>query len=125
MTNYPVGDFLIRIKNAALAKNRKVSVRKTKLIKAVANALKKEGYLDNVKQTDGRVDVRLSFRHKEPVMLNLKLVSKPGLRVYKSFDELGKLKGPSVMILTTAKGVLSHKDAIKKHIGGEVMVELW
>lgn len=123
-TNYPVGDFLIQIKNAVLVNNRQLSVRKTKLIKAVANTLKKEGYLDNVKEEEGRIDVRLSYKKKEPVILDLKLISKPGLRVYKSYDELEKLKGPSIMILTTAQGVISHKDAIKKHVGGEVIVEI-
>ena len=122
--NYSIGDFLIQIKNAVLANNRQVSVRKTKLIKAVANTLKKEGYLDSVKEEEGRIDVRLSYRKKEPVMLSLKLVSRPGLRIYKSYDELEKLKGPSIMILTTPYGVMSHKDAIKKHVGGEVVVEI-
>jgi small subunit ribosomal protein S8 len=123
-TNYPVGDFLIRLKNAALARQREVEVDVTKLIKAVAVVLKEEGYLESIKEKDGKLIVRLTYRRKKPVLINLKLVSKPGLRIYQSADELTSRKGPSFLILSTPKGLMSSREAIKKRLGGEVMVEI-
>jgi len=123
--NYPVGDFLIRLKNAAMAERSVVSANKSKLNKAVAEALKKEGFLDEVKEEKDGLTVKLSFRKKEPVLLDVKLVSKPGLRIYMNVEELVAKKGPSVVILSTPLGVLSAKDAIKKKVGGEVIAEIF
>ena len=123
-TNYPIGDFLIRIKNAVMAGNRSVEVGSTKLIKAVAQILKKGEYLSELKEKDGRLVVQLSYRKKEPVLMDVKLVSRPGLRVYMSADELGKKRGPSIFIVSTSKGVLLSKEAIKKGVGGEVIAEV-
>lgn len=125
MTNYPVGDFLIQIKNAAMARNREVSVPETKLVKTVANVLKKQGLLDEIRKDKNNITVRLAYKKKEPVLLGLKLISKPGLRVYWDVDQLEKTKGPSMFLISTSVGILSSKDAIKKRVGGEVIVEIW
>lgn len=124
MTNYPLGDFLIRIKNQALARGVEVSVPKTKVVLAVANALLELGILREVVQEDDTIIARLSYRKKEPVLMNLKLISKPGLRIYASVDELKKLKGPKVYLLSTPKGIMNSKKAIKEKIGGEVIAEI-
>ncbi len=124
MTNYPIGDFLIRIKNAGLARRREVVMQETKLVKSVAEALKKEGYLLEVTENDGELVAKLAYRRKEPVLLDLKLISKPGLRIYMGVDELEKIKKPSMLILSTPQGIMSSKDAIKKRVGGEVLVEI-
>ena len=125
MTNYPVGDFLIRVKNAVLARNREVVVANTKLIKEVAKVLKREGFLESISEKGGELSVRLSFRRKEPVILGIKLVSKPGLRIYMGIDELEKKKGPSMFIISSPKGVMSSSEAKKKRLGGEVIAEVW
>lgn len=122
-SNYPVGDFVTRIKNAALSDARVVRVRKTKLIKAVAEALKREGFLSEVKEKEGELVARLAYVKKEPIIMNLTLVSKPGLRVYKTVEELEAKRGPEIYILSTSKGVLLSSEAIKKNIGGEVIVK--
>jgi len=122
--NYPVGDFLIRIKNAARARKRELVVSETKAIKAVAKVLEKEGFLEKVTREKGELLVRLAFHRKEPVLLDLKLVSKPGLRIYMGVEELEKIKKPSILILSTSKGVMSSREAIKKRLGGEVIVEV-
>jgi small subunit ribosomal protein S8 len=124
MVNYPVGDFLIRIKNACLAKKREVRVESTKLIHAVARALKNSGYLDEVVKKGKSLSVRIAYRKKEPVIMNIRLISKPGLRIYMSVGELEKVKGPSVYIVSTSKGVMSIEEAIKKRLGGEVIAEI-
>lgn len=124
MTNYPLGDFLIRIKNQALARGVEVSVPKTKMIFAVANTLVELGVLREVVEENGKIIARLAYRKKEPVLMNLKLISKPGLRIYASVDELKKLKGPKVYILSTPKGIMNSRQAMKEKVGGEVIAEI-
>jgi small subunit ribosomal protein S8 len=122
--NYPIGDFLVQIKNAVMAKHKIVETRSSKLIKNVANALKKEGFLDEVKEKDGKLSVRLTIRKKEPLLTNVILISKPGLRIYMSADDLEKIKDPYIYIVSTPKGVMTGKDAIKKRLGGEVIAKV-
>ena len=124
LVNYPVGDFLIQIKNAVLAGNRDITVRKTKLIFAVAKKLKSENFLGEVESVNGKLNIQLSYRSKKPIILDLKLISKPGLRIYASVDELESLQGPEVRFLSTPKGILTAKEAIKKRVGGELLVEI-
>lgn len=124
MTNYSIADFLIRLKNAALVGKKEVSIDKTKLILAVANTLKKERFLDKVEEKDGKVNVTLSIFSKKAVISNIKIVSKPGLRIYVNVDELESRRSPEMLILTTPLGVMSDKDAIKKRTGGEVIARV-
>jgi small subunit ribosomal protein S8 len=123
-TNYPVGDFLTRIKNAAMARNKKVSVQGSKGVVAVAGALKKLGFLDEVKNDKEILTVSLVFKNKKPALLDLKLVSKPGLRIYMDVREIEKKKGPSTYLISTPKGIVSSREAIKERIGGEVIAEI-
>jgi len=127
MTNYPVGDFLVQIKNAALSEKREFNLVSTKFIKAVADVLKKEGILEEVTldKEKRNVTVRLNYHKKRPVLIDLKLVSKPGLRRYMDVDDLKKKRGASFLLLSTPSGVMVSKDAIKKNIGGEVIAEIW
>jgi len=125
VTNYSVGDFLIRIKNVAMAKNKEVTVTSNNQIVAVAEALKKMGFLDEVKKEKGILTARLTFKDKRPRLMDIKLISKPGLRVYMGVDELEKKKSPSVLLVSTPKGVVSSLKAIKDRVGGEVIAEIW
>lgn len=125
MVNYPVGDFLIQIKNAARAHKRDFSLQKTKFIIQVAEALKRARYLDEVVVDGDNLNIKLSLYKKEPVLMDIKLVSKPGLRIYINSDELEARKGASILLITTPKGVLSSKEATKARTGGEVIAEIW
>jgi small subunit ribosomal protein S8 len=125
MTNYPVGDFLIRIKNAALGRRKEVAFPKTKMVLALAQALKKEGFLDEVKSVKNEVTVSLKYQKKEPAVLGIKLISKPGLRVYMNANELSKIRKPSVILVSTPKGILNAWQAAKQRLGGELVVEVW
>jgi small subunit ribosomal protein S8 len=122
--NYPVGDFLIRIKNAALSGKPEFEVVNTKLILLVAKALKKEGYLEKILKKDGSLSIRLAYRKKEPVLLDIRLVSKPGLRVYMGVSDLERIKKPSILLVSTSEGVMFSKEAIRKRLGGEVIAEV-
>lgn len=123
ITNYPVGDFITRVKNAALSNTKVIRVGKTNYIKSVAEALQREGFLSEVKEEDGEVIVRLNYARKEPVLMDLQLISKPGLRIYETVEELESKRGPEVYIISTSQGVLSSKEAIKKNLGGEVILK--
>lgn len=98
-------------------------MRKTKFIKSVAEALEREGFLSEVKEDEDDLVVRLAYAKKEPIIMRLDLVSKPGLRIYRSVEELESEKGPEIYIISTSKGVLSSSEAIKKNIGGEVILK--
>ena len=125
MVGYPVGDFLIRVKNAALARQKEVKVRRTKLIEATAKALAKEGYISEVKKVGDELSVSLTYRKKEPLMLGLRLVSRPSLRVYVGVEDLEKRRKPETLLISTPKGIVSAKQAIAARVGGEAIVEVW
>lgn len=122
--NYPVGDFLVRIKNASLARRKVVEFPSFKFVVCVAKALQKLGYLREVKVDKDVLKVTLSYKKKEPLITNVKVVSKPGLRIYMKSEDLEKIKKPSVFIVSTPKGVMSSKEAIDKNLGGEVVAEV-
>ena len=124
VVNYPVGDFLIRVKNAARADLKTISVHKTNLIRSVAEVLKREKFVRDIDEKDGILNVHLAYFAKEPLLMDIKLVSRPGLRQYKTADELEAHKGPETLVVPTSKGVLSHKEAITKRVGGEVIAKL-
>ena len=122
--SYPVGDFLIRLKNACMAGHKSVTVGKTKLIKAVAETLKKEGFLESLEEVEGKLVVHISYRKKEPILMDVKHVSKPGLRIYMGVEDLAKKKTPTVLIVSTSIGVMTAEEAIKKKVGGELIAEI-
>lgn len=125
-SSYRAGDFLIRLKNAARAYKSIVSLPNTKMVRAVAKCLIDEGYLLEEKVDDGTLTVKLSFDHKQPVLIDLRLVSTPGLRIYNDISELKARKSTSsILILSTPKGIISSKKAIKENVGGEVLAEIW
>ena len=124
-SNYSVGDFLIRIKNTAMARNKSLEYRAEKQIVAIADALKKLGFLDTVKKEKEILTITLAYKSKKPVIMDIRLISKPGLRIYMGADEIDEKKGPSTYLITSPKGIISSKDAKKARIGGEVIAEIW
>ena len=124
-TNYPVGDFLIRIKNAAQAKNREVTDSLTGKKLAIAKALEAADFIEDVKSKDGVLSLSLKFSHKSPVLMDLRLVSKPGRRVYYKLSDIEAKRGPSIFLVSTPKGILTTKEAKKVGMGGEIIAEIW
>ncbi len=125
-TNYPAGDFLIRVKNSSMARRTELSLASTKFIYALAKNLKEEGFLGEIKLEKGILTAKIAQSHKKPVLMDLRLVSKPGLKIYKSISKLKSRKvESSILILSTPKGIMSNKKAIKQNIGGEVIAEIW
>jgi small subunit ribosomal protein S8 len=125
LITFPIGDFLIRIKNAGRAKYRNVKFPFNKLAFQVAKVLEKEKMLSDVKKQENDLLVNLVYQKKEPVITDIKLVSKPGLRIYMDVSKIAEKKGSSFYIISTSKGVMTSKDAIKNNLGGEVLVEIF
>lgn len=124
MTNYHVADFLIRLKNAGMANIKEITMPTTNLINAVAKTLKEEKFLSEVEIKDGKITVKLAIFNKKPVLSNVTVISKPGLRIYMNVDELESIKTPDIYILSTPKGVMSGRQAIKNRVGGEVIAKV-
>lgn len=124
MVNYPIGDFLIKIKNASLARRKTVVIPYTKMIHSVSEVLKKEKYLEAVEKTGSDLSVKIAYFKKEPLLMQLKLVSKPGKRVYAKADIFRNHKGLSFFIVSTPQGIMTSKEAGRKNIGGEVIAQI-
>lgn len=124
MTNYPVGDFLIRLKNTALAGRKTMEVKNTKLISAVSKALMGMGYLSDVKISEGVLSATLVYKDKMPLLSDIILVSKPSRRVYMGAEEIQHFRSPYQMILTTTSGIMSSQTAVKKNLGGEILAKI-
>ena len=127
----PVADMLTRIRNANSAKHETVDIPASKVKKAIAEILNEEGYIKGYQVIDdgkqGIIKVTLKYgANKEKVLSGLKRISKPGLRVYASRDELPRvLKGLGIAIISTSQGIMTDKKARAKNIGGEVLAVVW
>ena len=127
----PVADMLTRIRNANSAKHETVDIPASKVKKAIAEILNEEGYIKGYQVIDdgkqGIIKVTLKYgANKEKVLSGLKRISKPGLRVYASRDELPRvLKGLGIAIISKSQGIMTDKKARAKNIGGEVLAFVW
>lgn len=126
-----IADLLTRIRNASTAKHDKVDVPASNMKKAIAQILLDEGYIKSFTvQEDGKQGViRIVLKYtagKTPVITGLRRVSKPGLRIYTSCEEMPRvMKGLGTAILSTSKGVMTDKEARKQNVGGEVLAFIW
>jgi small subunit ribosomal protein S8 len=128
--NYTIGDFIIQLKNAALTRKKELVTPYANIKKAVAKVLMKEGFLEAVKEdtVEGRkmLVVNLRYARRKPTLTDVKLVSKPSLRIYVESKEISKKQGRSeTAIISTNLGVLTGKEAIKKGVGGELLFKVW
>lgn len=127
----PIADMLTRIRNANSAKHDTVSVPASNMKKAIAQILVDEGYIKSYKVIeDGRqgvIEITLKYGpNKSQVLLGLRRVSKPGLRIYSDCENMPKvMKGLGIAILSTSKGIMTDKDARKANVGGEVLAFIW
>jgi len=126
-----IADMLTRIRNASNAKHETVDIPASNIKKEIANILLEEGYIKNVQFIDdgkqGIIRITLKYEaNKQPVISGLKRISKPGLRVYASKDEMPKvLGGLGTAIISTSKGVMTDKKARAEGVGGEVLAFIW
>ena len=131
VVNDPIADMLTRIRNAQIAKHDSVTMPASNMKKNIAKLLLEEGYIKSYEFIDdglqGNIKITLKYLDKkQPVIVGLKRISKPGLRVYASCEDLPKvLGGLGVAIISTSKGVMTDKAARKENLGGEVLCYVW
>jgi small subunit ribosomal protein S8 len=123
----PIADLLTRIRNGNLAGKSDVDAPFSKIKAEILRILKAEGFIQNYTQHDRNLRILLKYTEEgERVITEIKRVSRPGLRVYCSKDELPKvLNGLGIAIISTSKGVLTDREARQLNVGGEVLCTVW
>lgn len=127
----PIADMLTRIRNANTSKHKTVDIPASNMKKAIAEILFKEGYIKAFEEinNDNQGIIRVTIKYDEKgnkVIAGLKRISKPGLRVYASCEELPKvLNGLGIALISTSRGIMTDKEARQEGIGGEVLAYIW
>ncbi|NND80802.1 MAG: 30S ribosomal protein S8 [Gammaproteobacteria bacterium] len=126
MMTDPIADLLTRIRNAHHAEKIALTMPGSKIKSAIAKVLQDEGYIEGFEAgEDGgkpSLTIQLKYYEGEPVIEKLQRVSKPGLRVYKSAEELPKVNGGlGIAIISTSKGIMTDRAARSAGVGGEVL----
>ena len=127
-----IADMLTRIRNANSAKHETVDIPASNMKKAIAQILVDEGYvkefkvIEDGKQGVIRITLKYQGASRTPVLMGLRRVSKPGLRIYSSSEDMPKvMKGIGTAIVSTSKGVMTDKAARAANVGGEVLAFIW
>ena len=130
-TTDPIADMLTRIRNANSSKHKTVDVPRSNMKLAIAEILFKEGYIKSYEEIEGNAQgiIRITLKYDEKgarVISGINRISKPGLRIYASCEELPQvLNGLGIALISTSKGVKTDKEARKEGIGGEVLAYVW
>ncbi len=130
VVNDPIADMLTRIRNAQIAGHDNVSIPASNMKKSIAKILLNEGFVKNIEYINdglqGAIRMTLKYVEKRPVIVGLRRISRPGLRVYARCDEIPKvLGGLGIAIISTPRGVMTDKEARKNNVGGEVLAFVW
>ncbi len=127
----PIADLLTRIRNASSARHPNVDIPASNMKKSICKILQEEGYVKSVQyiedQKQGVIRVTLKYQSNgTPVIAGLRRVSKPGLRIYTSCEDMPKvMRGLGTAIVSTSKGVMTDKSARNENVGGEVLAFVW
>ncbi len=127
----PIGDMLTRIRNGQMRSLNKINIPFSNFRLKILEVLKKEGYIINFSIDNGKkkikfLSVDLKYYEGQPVIKEIKRVSKPGRRVYSKATSVPKvLNGLGLAILSTSKGVMSDAEAMKNNLGGEIICKVF
>ncbi len=126
----PIGDMIARIKNAQMRNNKKVLMPSSKFKTKIADVLKNEGYIIDFKvlseDNKSNLEILLKYSSGNPVISTIQRVSKPGRRIFSSFESLPKINnGLGIAIISTPKGVMTDIDARKQKLGGEIICKVF
>lgn len=130
-TTDPIADMLTRIRNASSSKFKTVDIPASNIKRAIADILFKEGYIKAYEEIkdDAQGIIRITLKYDDKgvkVISGLKRISKPGLRVYASKEELPRvLNGLGIALISTSKGIMTDREARKENLGGEVLAYIW
>jgi small subunit ribosomal protein S8 len=130
MVTDPIADMLTRIRNAGLARHRRVDMPLSKLKVEIARLLKENHYIHDYKILDDGTHpvlrLYLKYYQDRPIIRELRRVSKPGLRKYVSVDEIPRVRnGLGLAMLSTSRGVMTDRDARAAKVGGELLAIVW
>lgn len=131
MMTDPIADFLIQIKNGYMAGKKDITVPGSKMKLALAQVLSKTGLVGKIEaqkndKAKNRITVELIYNSGTPVLEEIKLISKPGKRVYTNRNSIPKvLGGLGKVIISTPKGIMTGDDARKMNLGGELICKIW
>ena len=131
MMTDPIADMLTRIRNASMARHERAEMPHSRLKEHVAGVLKAEGYLDDVRVSEGEERKTLTVvlrygRDRQSAIDGVRRISAPGRRVYVRHDRIPRVRsGMGVSILSTSRGVMTDKEARRQRIGGELLCEIW
>ncbi len=128
----PIADLISKLNNANRARLNTVKIQTSNLSTAIVDIMKSEGYISNyvvkkVGKTAKKITiVYLKYKNQIPAINGLRQISKPGLRVYTSYENMPRvLNGLGIAIVSTSHGVMTNKNAFKARIGGEVIAYVW
>jgi len=131
MMTDPIADMLTRIRNASMARHERAEMPHSRLKEHVAGVLKAEGYLDDVRVSEGEEQKTLTVvlrygRDRQSAIDGIRRVSTPGRRVYVRHDRIARVcSGMGISILSTSRGVMTDKEARRQRVGGELLCEVW
>lgn len=128
MIQDPIADMLTRIKNGYMARKKTVLVPQSKFKFALAQTLKAYRFVGDISASDDRrtLTIHLMYPQGKPAVTQVVRMSKPGLRRYMSVIDLGGVRqGLGYLIISTPKGVMTHIQAKKERLGGEVICKIW
>jgi len=131
VTSDPIADMLTRVRNAIRARHPKVDVPASNLKAEIARILKEEGYIANYKVAEEGVKkvIKIYLKYapdNSPVITGIERISRPGCRSYAGKNQIPRIQGGlGVTILTTARGVMTGRNARKEGVGGEILCSVW
>ncbi len=127
MTNFNIGDTLIRLKNAAMVSKKVIEIPKYKFAISVLEVLKNKGYVVDYEVTGRELVVTLKYAENGlSAIQDIRVYSRPGRRWYIKAEEMKPVRsGTGIMIVSTPRGVMTTVDAKKMNVGGELICEVW
>ena len=132
MNTDPIADYLTRVRNAIRANHKVVTIPASNLKKEITKILFDQGYILSYKFEDdtvqGSIKIALKYtkENNESVITNISRISRPGLRKYSNSSDLPRvLNGLGIIIMSTSKGIMTSREAIKRGIGGELLFSIW
>ena len=127
----PIGDMIVRIKNAQMRSHKSVQLPSSNFKAKIAEVLKTEGYIidysiDNAEKNKNSLKINLKYNSGNPVINTIERISKPGRRIFSSAESLPKINnGLGIAIVSTSKGVRTDIDARKNKLGGEIICKVF
>nr|YP_009356475.1 ribosomal protein S8 [Lepidium meyenii]YP_009756488.1 ribosomal protein S8 [Lepidium sativum]YP_009898182.1 ribosomal protein S8 [Lepidium perfoliatum]YP_009947409.1 ribosomal protein S8 [Lepidium apetalum]YP_010029978.1 ribosomal protein S8 [Lepidium latifolium]YP_010829500.1 ribosomal protein S8 [Lepidium ruderale]YP_010829584.1 ribosomal protein S8 [Lepidium ferganense]YP_010829666.1 ribosomal protein S8 [Lepidium draba]YP_010829753.1 ribosomal protein S8 [Lepidium cordatum]YP_010829 len=129
-----IADIITSIRNADMNRKGTVRIRSTNITESIVKILLREGFIENVRKhrENNQYFLILTLRHKRnkkesyKTILNLKRISRPGLRIYSNSQRIPRiLGGIGIVILSTSQGIMTDREARRKRIGGEILCYIW